>query len=54
MKTIEVNLEHDAFVEGVPYETFAWMRKEAPLYWYDWKQGKGFGVSPATPIFPRC
>lgn len=42
MKTIEVNLENDAFVEGVPYETFAWMRKEAPLYWYDWKQGKGF------------
>lgn len=42
MKTVEVNLEHDAFVEKVPHETFAWLRKEAPVYWYDWKQGKGF------------
>lgn len=42
MKTVEVNLEHDAFVEKVPHETFAWLRKEAPVYWYDWKQGRGF------------
>lgn len=40
--TFEINLENDAFVEGVPHETFARLRKDAPLHWYDWEQGSGF------------
>jgi cytochrome P450 len=37
-----INLENEAFVNGVPHEMFAKLRKEAPVYWYDWKEGKGF------------
>lgn len=37
-----INLENDAFVEGVPHDTFALLRRVAPVYWYDWKLGKGF------------
>jgi cytochrome P450 len=38
----DVDLEHDVFAERVPHETFALLRREAPVHWYDWKGGKGF------------
>jgi cytochrome P450 len=38
----DVKLDNDAFAERVPYETFALMRREAPVHWYDWEWGKGF------------
>ena len=38
----DVRLDNDAFAERVPYETFALMRREAPVHWYDWEWGKGF------------
>lgn len=38
----DVNLENDAFLNGVPHETFALLRRAAPVHWYDWKLGEGF------------
>jgi len=38
----DVYLDNDAFAERVPHETFALMRREAPVHWYDWEYGKGF------------
>jgi cytochrome P450 len=38
----DVKLDNDAFAERVPHETFALMRREAPVHWYDWEWGKGF------------
>jgi cytochrome P450 len=38
----DVRLDNDAFAERVPHETFALMRREAPVHWYDWEWGKGF------------
>jgi len=38
----DVDLENDVFAERVPHETFALLRREAPVHWYDWKLGKGF------------
>ena len=37
-----VDLENDAFVERIPHETFARLRREAPVSWYDWRLGRGF------------
>ncbi|MDQ3858108.1 MAG: cytochrome P450 [Actinomycetota bacterium] len=37
-----VDLENDVFAERVPYETFALLRREAPVWWYEWKGGRGF------------
>jgi len=37
-----VDLENDVFAERVPHETFALLRREAPVHWYDWKGGRGF------------
>jgi len=37
-----VDLENDVFAERVPHETFALLRREAPVHWYDWPHGKGF------------
>jgi len=40
---IDVDLcDPDAFVEGIPYETFARLRTEAPVYWHPEKDGRGF------------
>ncbi|MDQ2091757.1 cytochrome P450 [Marimonas arenosa] len=33
---------HDTFTEGPPHNTFARMRREAPLEWTEWSGGKGF------------
>jgi len=33
---------HDSFVDGPPHNTFARMRREAPLEWLDWDGGEGF------------
>jgi hypothetical protein len=33
---------HDSFVNGPPLETFARMRREDPVAWCDYAQGKGF------------
>jgi cytochrome P450 len=33
---------HDAFVNGAPYNTFARMRREDPVAWCDYPDGKGF------------
>ena len=38
----DVDLENDVFAERVPHETFALLRREAPVYWYDWPHGRGF------------
>lgn len=37
-----VNLDDDAFVDGVPHETFALLRRVAPVHWCEWKGGKGY------------
>ena len=33
---------HDAFVNGAPHNTFARLRREAPVAWYDYAGGRGF------------
>ena len=38
----EIDLGNDAFVERVPHETFALLRREAPVWWYEWPGGRGF------------
>jgi cytochrome P450 len=38
----DVSLENDGFAERVPHETFALLRHEAPVWWYDWPHGQGF------------
>lgn len=38
----EIDLGNDAFVERIPHETFALLRREAPVWWYDWPGGRGF------------
>jgi cytochrome P450 len=38
----DVDLENDVFAERIPHETFALLRREAPVWWYDWKGGQGF------------
>src|SRR5262249_49748017 len=37
-----VDLENDVFAERIPHETFQLLRREAPVHWYDWREGKGF------------
>ncbi len=37
-----VDLENDVFARGIPHETFTLLRREAPVYWYPWKLGRGF------------
>ena len=34
--------DHDAFVDGVPYEAFALLRREDPVHWNDEPDGRGF------------
>src|SRR3954467_2905800 len=34
--------DHDAFVERVPYEAFARMRREDPVHWNPESEGRGF------------
>ncbi len=38
----DVDLENDVFAERFPHETFALLRREAPVWWYDWPFGRGF------------
>jgi cytochrome P450 len=38
----DVSLENDDFADAVPHETFALLRREAPVWWYDWPHGRGF------------
>jgi cytochrome P450 len=38
----QIDLTNDAFVDRIPHETFALLRREAPVWWYDWPLGKGF------------
>jgi cytochrome P450 len=38
----DVDLENDVFAERFPHETFALLRREAPVWWYDWRFGRGF------------
>ncbi|MGH1415217.1 MAG: cytochrome P450 [Pelagimonas sp.] len=33
---------HDSFTNGAPQNTFARLRRDAPLSWQDWEGGKGF------------
>jgi cytochrome P450 len=37
-----VSLENDVFSERLPHETFALLRREAPVWWYDWPLGRGY------------
>ncbi|MDU8927999.1 cytochrome P450 [Alisedimentitalea sp. MJ-SS2] len=34
--------DHDAFARGAPHNTFARMRRDAPLEWSEWDGGEGF------------
>ncbi len=34
--------DYDSFVNGPPHNTFARMRRESPIEWTDWDQGRGF------------
>jgi cytochrome P450 len=38
----DIDLENDVFAERVPHETFALLRRESPVHWYDWKGGRGY------------
>ena len=38
----DVDLENDVFAERIPHDTFALLRREAPVHWYDWRHGRGF------------
>jgi cytochrome P450 len=38
----DVDLENDVFADRVPHETFALLRREAPVHWYEWKHGRGY------------
>jgi cytochrome P450 len=38
----DVDLENDVFAERMPHETFALLRREAPVSWYEWPFGRGF------------
>jgi cytochrome P450 len=38
----DISLENDDFADGVPHETFALLRREAPVWWYDWPLGRGY------------
>ncbi|SRR5713101_609262 len=43
MKLSEVNLlDLDLFVNGDPHQAFALLRREAPLYWHERENGRGF------------
>jgi len=43
MKLSEINLlDLDLFVNGDPHEAFALLRREAPLYWHERQNGRGF------------
>jgi cytochrome P450 len=43
MKLNEINLlDLDLFVKGDPHEVFALLRREAPVYWHERKNGRGF------------
>jgi cytochrome P450 len=33
---------HDTYVEGVPYETFAYLRQHDPVHWTEEAEGRGF------------
>lgn len=33
---------HDTFVNGSPFNTFARLRRDDPLHWTEWDDGKGF------------
>jgi len=35
-------IDPDIYVEGVPHETFAFLRREAPVFWHDDPDGPGF------------
>jgi cytochrome P450 len=38
----DVSLENDDFAERIPHETFQLLRREAPVWWYDWPHGRGY------------
>jgi cytochrome P450 len=38
----DVSLENDDFAARLPHETFALLRREAPVWWYDWPHGQGY------------
>lgn len=38
----DVDLENDVFADRLPHETFALLRREAPVWWYDWPLGRGY------------
>jgi cytochrome P450 len=38
----DVYLDNDAFAERVPHETFALLRRDAPVHRYPWEHGKPF------------
>lgn len=41
--TIRINLvDPKTYSRGVPYEQFAWLRREAPVYWHEGPNGEGF------------
>jgi cytochrome P450 len=42
LRLADVDLENDVFAERFPHETFALLRREAPVWWYEWPHGRGY------------
>jgi hypothetical protein len=40
---------NDAFGGEHPWDQYAWLRANAPVYWHDEVDGTGFWASRATP-----
>jgi cytochrome P450 len=38
----DISLENDDFAERIPHDAFALLRREAPVWWYDWPLGRGY------------
>ena len=34
----------DNYTDGIPHEQFAWLRRNAPVYWHQHPQGYGYWV----------
>jgi len=49
MTLAEVDLSPDAFVADTPHDTFRFLRREAPVFWYD----KHAGTDPAFWVLSR-
>jgi hypothetical protein len=49
MSVTGIELLEAAWAQGVPHETFARLRREAPVCWHLEPDGPASGRSPGTP-----